>query len=158
MWKKTLAYLALWSNIWNLDQNLDDAISVLKDEWITGIVESKRYKSTPMYFTEQEIFINSVIKCYTEEDPFYLLKICKKIENKLWREKNFQNGPRLIDIDIILYWENEISTSELKIPHNKMLERDFVLKPLFELYPNYTYNNKDLAYYIARIQESHIIQ
>lgn len=147
----TTIYLALGTNIWKLDENLNNAKSALHENWIENIKESKRYKTVPMYFEDQDTFINSVIKCETSKTPEELLKLCKDIEKELWRNKTIQNGPRIIDIDILLYGAKRVESINLIIPHDKMFERDFVLVPLYELYPNYIHKDKPLISYIDEL-------
>lgn len=150
-------YLALWSNMWDLHKNFDSAIDLLSWEWIEILEESQRYTSSPMYFEDQDIFLNSVIKCETSLRPNDLLLTCKKIEKKIWRIENFRNGPRLIDIDIILYKDESINQKDLTIPHPRILERDFVLKPLYDIYPEYLYQWKKIPYYLRKLEENHLI-
>ena len=84
----------------------------------------------------QPYFLNGVVKVETSIDPEDLLVAIKTIERKLGRRSRTRYGPRIIDIDLILYGKKHIQTSWLHIPHKRMHERLFVLKPLLEIAPH----------------------
>ncbi|CAR28971.1 hypothetical protein ZYGR_0U03290 [Zygosaccharomyces rouxii] len=139
-WNK--AYLAFGSNLGDRFQNIQLAIDLLKtNPQVTVNQVSSLFESEPMYFTNQNLFMNGCIEISTNLKPLELLKLCKEIEYKeLKRVKQIDNGPRTIDLDIIMYLnaDNEqvlLNDSELTIPHARMLERSFVLEPLCELVP-----------------------
>ena len=79
--------------------------------------------------------MNGVLKAETELAPEELLVNLKEIERKVGRTKTVRNGPRVIDLDILLYNHREVQTPQLTIPHPRMLERDFVMQPLKEVAP-----------------------
>ena len=83
----------------------------------------------------QENFLNGVLKIETTLPPESLLNLLKTIERKLGRKKTVKNGPRPIDLDILLYDQLKYQTAQLTIPHPRMLERDFVMNPLKEINP-----------------------
>ncbi len=84
---------------------------------------------------DQRKFLNGALKVSTETTPSELLSYLKEIEQKLGRERTVLNGPRTIDLDILLYNHREVQTPQLTIPHPRMLERNFVMKPLKEIAP-----------------------
>ncbi|ODV85647.1 hypothetical protein CANARDRAFT_28405 [[Candida] arabinofermentans NRRL YB-2248] len=128
------AYLAFGSNIGNQLQNINDAINILNDKGISVLATSSLYKSKPMYHLDQPDFFNGCLKVKTNLSPLDLLKELKDIEyNLLNRVKKFDNGPRSIDLDILLYDNLIVNEPTLNIPHISMLERSFVLLPLCEL-------------------------
>jgi 2-amino-4-hydroxy-6-hydroxymethyldihydropteridine diphosphokinase len=131
--EKIWIYIGLWSNIWNLHKNLDEAINYIKKNKVNVVQESNRYRSTPMYFLDQNKFLNSVIEIETDKSPFELLKLLQSCEKYLWRKKTFLNWPRIIDLDILIYNNIHLDNENLKIPHPRMSERDFVIYPLFEI-------------------------
>lgn len=139
-WNK--AFLAFGSNLGDRFQNIQLAIELLeKNPQITVNQVSSLFESEPMYFTNQDLFINGCIEIGTSLKPLELLEFCKEIEYKnLKRVKDMENGPRTIDLDIIMYLnaDNEqvlLNDPKLTIPHLRMLERSFVLEPLCELVP-----------------------
>jgi 2-amino-4-hydroxy-6-hydroxymethyldihydropteridine diphosphokinase len=94
------------------------------------------YETDPVGYAEQPCFLNAALRLETELSPAALLGACLGIEAALGRKRNFANGPRAIDIDLLLY-EGFCSTgAELTLPHPRMLERAFVLIPLADLYPS----------------------
>lgn len=130
-------YLAFGSNEGHQLNNILESINELnKHEEIKVIQTSSLYKSKPMYYLDQPDFINGCLKIKTTLSPQELLKYLKNIEyNSLKRIKKFDNGPRSIDLDILLYDDIIINDSDLNIPHIRMIERTFVLVPLCELIP-----------------------
>lgn len=96
---------------------------------------SKIYRSAPFGFSDQPPFRNAAVKISTELSPLTLLKKLQETERKLGKKVIHKNGPRIIDIDILLYGDLSIETKGLVIPHPRILERDFVLHPLLDLNP-----------------------
>lgn len=97
--------------------------------------QSSMIETEPWGVKDQPGFINLVVEAHTGLDPEALLAVLKNIEGRLGREKTARWGPRLIDLDILLYNSLCMDTPELTIPHRELPNRDFVLKPLFELVP-----------------------
>ncbi len=129
-------FLALGSNLKNRENNLRRAVKEigrLPDTQIKKV--SRFYQTAPEGFLDQPLFLNAAVKITTKIPPLELLNSLKKIEKKIGREKTFHWGPRLIDIDILLYGNLQIELPELSIPHPKMHQRSFVLKPLLHLAP-----------------------
>lgn len=127
-------YLGLGSNLGDREANLRAALEALRPAVNVERVSSI-YETEPVGYLEQPLFLNMVCCGTTALDPFELLRAIKKIEAGLGRVPSFRNGPRLIDIDILLYDDRVIATSDLVIPHPRMMERAFVLVPLLEIAP-----------------------
>lgn len=131
-------YLSLGSNIGDKSKNLNKAISLIKTHPdIKNIRVSSFYKTAPQGYVQQDIFINCVVGFYTKLSGKDLLELCQNVEKKLKRVRLFRWGPRIIDVDILLYGDEIINTPELTVPHPRMYERAFVLVPLSELEPEY---------------------
>ena len=130
-----IVYLALGSNLSDRKAMIQKAILNLKDQGIKVLKTSTIIETDPVGGPAQNKFLNAVIKTQTSFSAEDLLSITKSIENKIGRIKNVMNGPRLIDIDILLYDDLKLVTRSLVIPHPKMMERPFVLKPLKEVDP-----------------------
>lgn len=128
------AYLGIGTNIGDKLQNLKDAISSLGLLPLTKVTDcSNVYETDPVGYDNQEDFLNIVVEVETELNPDNLLGASLGIEAGLGRVRTIKNGPRIIDIDLLLY-ENEVrNTKTLILPHPRMMERDFVLKPLLDL-------------------------
>lgn len=129
-------FLSLGSNIGNRASNLSRAIQSLRARGMDVIRESSLYETEPVEFREQAWFLNSVIEAQTELSPSDLLKALLEIERSLGRERRVLKGPRVIDMDVLLYGDEEVHTSEIDIPHPRMAERRFVLVPFAEIAPD----------------------
>jgi len=128
-------YLALGSNVGNRAANLKAAIAALPPQMEVK-AKSRVYETPPWGYTNQEKFLNQVVKAWTYLEPEPLLKHLKRLEVALGRVPTFQYGPRLIDIDILLYDDLVFDSADLKIPHPQMHERGFVLLPLMDIAPD----------------------
>ena len=126
-------YLGLGSNMGDCQQNLDRTLFLLKQRLRIDRVSST-YDTEPVGDTDQPRFLNMVCQAHTRLAPQDLLALLKGIERKLGRTGK-SGAPRPIDIDILLYGEQIIETTELTIPHSRMAERAFVLEPLAEIAP-----------------------
>ena len=131
------AYISIGTNIGDKEENLNNAILNLKeDKYICVDKISSFIKTEPWGYLDQEEFLNGALKIRTIYSPKELMKVLLEIEAKMKRERIVKWGPRIIDMDIIFY-DNLISEDEfIVIPHPRMEERDFVLRPLCELAPN----------------------
>src|SRR5260370_40872881 len=97
---------------------------------------SSFYETEPVDLLEQPWFVNCVVEAETQFDPFMLLRALREIEMKMGSKKLVAKGPRLIDMDILLYGADTIDTPELQVPHPRMHLRRFVLVPLAEIAPD----------------------
>jgi len=129
-------FLALGSNVGDGDKHFDEAINLLSEK-IANIIQAPRYKSKAVGFTDQADFTNSVICGDTKLEPLELLKFTQSIEEEVGRIRRFRWGPREIDIDIIFYDDMIIDEKNLTVPHPRFTEREFVLKPLIDITPNF---------------------
>ena len=136
-------YLSLGSNIGCGKKNINDAVTLLRnDKNIFSLRLSSFYKTKPVGYTDQNDFTNAVCMIETTLEPYELLKLCLSIERKLGRIRTIKWGPRIIDLDILLYDDLKIEGESLTVPHKLMFERAFVLVPLRELEPNmFDYEN-----------------
>jgi 2-amino-4-hydroxy-6-hydroxymethyldihydropteridine diphosphokinase len=132
----TEVFLSLGTNRGNRISNLKNAVSMLRKK-LTMETLSSIYETDPLYVTNQEKFLNCVVKGQTLASPLALLHILQAIEEEIGRERNHvkDKGPRIIDIDILLYGEQIILSDLLTIPHPGIYEREFVLRPLLEIAP-----------------------
>ncbi|MCL1970840.1 MAG: 2-amino-4-hydroxy-6-hydroxymethyldihydropteridine diphosphokinase [Candidatus Bathyarchaeota archaeon] len=126
--------LALGSNVGDRAQNIQKALEMLT-EFASVIIldKSKLYETEPVGYVEQEKFYNAAVFVETVLNPFDLYLKIKNIENTLGRKETFRWGPRVIDIDIIVYEGCMINTSGLTLPHKEYMQRAFVLKPLSDM-------------------------
>lgn len=127
-------YLALGSNLGDRQAHLAQAIQHLRAIMEVESVSSI-YETLPIGYVEQPAFLNLVCRGKTQVTAEHLLKELKALEIILGRVPSFQNGPRLIDIDILFYDHRSLVQEHLIIPHPRMHERAFVLVPLAEIAP-----------------------
>ena len=127
-------YIGVGSNLGDRKANIEKAIELVK--LIKG-VEMERassvYETEPVGGPPQMKFLNGVLKIKTAINPFKLLGELRKIEEHLGRKRRIKDGPRAIDLDILLFGKKKIDTKSLKVPHPRMHKREFVLRGLREL-------------------------
>ncbi len=108
---------------------------------------------------EQPRFLNQVVECDADFEPFGLLKLLKEIEDKMGRMETFRYGPRIIDLDILIYGNLVITDRVLNIPHASLKERAFVLVPLVELNPELVYPGENIRVsdYLDKLDRSSVM-
>lgn len=129
-------YLSLGSNLGDRRQLLHTAINEIAER--VGRIEaiSSCIETEPVGFDSVHLFLNMAVRVTTELNPYELLKVLKQLERDLGRTRKSHDGvhhDRTIDIDILLYDNLEVNSEELQIPHPRMWERDFVIRPLKEI-------------------------
>jgi 2-amino-4-hydroxy-6-hydroxymethyldihydropteridine diphosphokinase len=139
--KPVQAVLSLGSNIGDKTAYLQEAIAAVSAHSnITLMRTSSLYRTAPWGKTDQDWFINACVLIETSLNADDLLNACQHIEQSMGRLRDEKWGPRVIDIDIITYGEESHNTPHLSIPHKHVLERAFVLVPLFEICPDMRIN------------------
>ncbi len=128
------AYLGIGTNIGERMENLQESINALNLLPLTTVTDvSHIYETDPVGYDNQDDFLNIVVEVETELNSNNLLGACLGIESGLGRVRTIKNGPRIIDIDLLLYGDETQDTKTLILPHPRMMERNFVLKPLLDL-------------------------
>jgi 2-amino-4-hydroxy-6-hydroxymethyldihydropteridine diphosphokinase len=127
----TRTYLSLGSNVGDREANLRAAI-----ERLPALRISRVYETEPVDFTDQPWFLNLVVEMETDLSPLDVLATTSRIEEELGRVRTVPKGPRMIDIDILLYGDEVVNEPTLQIPHPRMAQRRFVLAPLADLAPD----------------------
>jgi len=146
------AYLGFGSNLEERRENITNGLAMLRESGQVKIIKiSSLYETEPMGYTRQGLFLNAVALVETDLSPQDLLSLCKSVEVQLGRKPTVRWGPRILDIDILMYFmesgdtlpsdsENviqvELDTQALTLPHPRMWERGFVIIPLAEVSPN----------------------
>jgi 2-amino-4-hydroxy-6-hydroxymethyldihydropteridine diphosphokinase len=134
MSKHMTAYIGLGANIGDPKAQLQQALKLLHHSQGVSVRRvSSLYETSPVGYDDQPNFLNVVAEIDTTLPPLELLHTAQKIEQRLHRVRKQRFGPRTIDVDILLYGERIIATPELTVPHPRLLERAFVLIPLYEL-------------------------
>jgi len=129
-------FLALGSNVGDSGANIRQAVELLKEK-ISDITEAPIYSSKAVGYTDQPDFLNTAVRGETELGPEELLEFVKSIEKRIGRIFRFRWGPREIDIDIIFYGDQLLASQRLTIPHPSFAQRDFVLRPICDIDPNW---------------------
>jgi 2-amino-4-hydroxy-6-hydroxymethyldihydropteridine diphosphokinase len=135
--KQHIAYISAGSNIGNRLENCQNSITALTESGISTLKDkSPFYITEPVDYKNQDWFVNIVLKIETILDPFQLLSRLKSIQQDAGRINDLiRFGPRILDLDIIMYDDIIINSSELIVPHPKMHKRRFVLKPFCDIDP-----------------------
>jgi 2-amino-4-hydroxy-6-hydroxymethyldihydropteridine diphosphokinase len=128
-------FIALGTNLGDRAANLETALVGLA-EFISDIERSPIYESAPKYVSDQPMFLNMVARGRTTLTAPDLLAVLKILESNMGREAGVRNGPRLIDLDIVYYGDGVIESPYLSVPHPRLRERAFVLRPLFDIDPD----------------------
>ena len=129
-----IAYLSLGSNVGDREANLRQAIARVGEiARVTSV--SSFYETEPVEFTDQPWFLNCAVAIEVDTTPMQLLCELLRLEQAMGRRRVQNKGPRMIDIDILLYDDVVVKTPDLTIPHPAMHRRRFVLEPLAEIAP-----------------------
>jgi 2-amino-4-hydroxy-6-hydroxymethyldihydropteridine diphosphokinase len=132
----TIAFVGIGSNLEDPRAQVLTAFSELDSLPHTRVVKkSSLYRSAPLGHTDQPDFINAVARIETGLPAERLLAELQALEARHGRSRSFPNAPRTLDLDVLLYGEATLDLPRLKIPHPRMHERAFVLKPLLEISP-----------------------
>jgi 2-amino-4-hydroxy-6-hydroxymethyldihydropteridine diphosphokinase len=130
------AYVALGSNLDGPEQRVERAIDDLDRIPATRLLaRSALYRTAPVGYTDQPDFVNAVALLETALDPESLLASLFELEKAAGRERAIANGPRTLDLDLLLHGDRVMDTDTLILPHPRMHERAFVLLPLAEIAP-----------------------
>ncbi|MCB2286424.1 2-amino-4-hydroxy-6-hydroxymethyldihydropteridine diphosphokinase [Clostridium algidicarnis] len=150
-------YLGLGSNIGDTKKNIETAISILSKK-VNIKDKSSYYETEPVGFKDQPWFLNIVIEGETNLRVEELLNFTQSVESDMKRVKTFLNGPRIIDVDILLYNDVNIASERLTVPHPRMYERAFVMVPLFELSKDLIINDISIEDIIKKLKGKETIK
>ena len=133
-----MIYLGLGTNLGERTANLEQAIELLQTGGVSVLRRSSVYETKPQDVLDQPWFLNMVVECETKLFPMQLVNKVLRIEKTMGRNRGpsaIRRGPRLIDIDVLLYNNVVMQATRLTVPHPRMFDRRFVLEPLLELAP-----------------------
>jgi 2-amino-4-hydroxy-6-hydroxymethyldihydropteridine diphosphokinase len=153
-------YISLGSNVGERAENLRRAIAALPLNGMQVKRVSSFYETEPVDYLEQPWFLNCVVEAETELQPLPLIRALRGIEGEMGSRKEFPRGPRLIDMDILLYGQEILNLPELQIPHPRMHLRRFVLVPLAEIAPRVVHPvlGVSAADLLARAVDNSVVQ
>jgi 2-amino-4-hydroxy-6-hydroxymethyldihydropteridine diphosphokinase len=126
-------FLSLGSNVGERAGNIARAIALLPERGVRVVKSSSLYETEPVEYLAQGWFLNCVVEVETEMAPGEMMRVLLDIERSMGRERVAPKGPRIIDMDILLFGSRVVREAELEIPHPRMGERRFVLVPLAEI-------------------------
>jgi 2-amino-4-hydroxy-6-hydroxymethyldihydropteridine diphosphokinase len=129
--------LGLGSNIGDKPANISRALALLEEHGALEVMRvSSIYRTLPWGYLDQDVFANACALAKTRLSPAELLAAVKAVETEMGRKETVRWGPRLIDIDILFYGDDELATEDLILPHRELFNRAFVLMPLAEIAPD----------------------
>ena len=134
--KSEIVFLSLGSNVGDRENNLCAAIAALPGLGVKIKQVSSIYETEPVDLLEQPWFLNCAVEGETTVPPVELLKRLRELEKRMGSKKPVARGPRLIDLDILVYGQQTIDSPELQVPHPRLHLRRFVLTPLAEIAPD----------------------
>ena len=133
----TLAYVGIGSNLDGPREQVQQAFDELEKIPRTRLTRrSSLYRSAPMGYADQPEFVNAVGELDSALSPMEILQQLQQIENRRGRDRSFPNAPRTLDLDLLLFDSESVNSETLTLPHPRMHERAFVLKPLLEIAPD----------------------
>jgi 2-amino-4-hydroxy-6-hydroxymethyldihydropteridine diphosphokinase len=154
----TLAYIGLGANLGNARQTIAAAIDTLgHSSGVLTLKQAPLYSSDPVD-AQGPIFINTVVAIDTTLEPLSLLDLLQAIEQQHGRERPYRNAPRTLDLDLLLYGTFTIETPRLSVPHPRMHQRAFVLRPLQDLAPDLQLAQGDFITLLAGCQDQKLDQ
>ena len=155
------ALIAIGSNLGTPKKNCIEAIDIISSSpGIKIISKSSFYQTAPVGNTEQNWFINSVIKISTRLNPDILLAVLLEIESKMGRIRKEKWGPRIIDLDLLFYDNLIIKKKDLTLPHPEIQKRNFVLQPLNEIEGNFIHPsiNKSINTLLKESKDNSVVK
>ena len=153
------AFISIGSNVGDREQQIDAAVQALAERGIRVKNKSSIYSTEPVDVETQGWFLNCVVEVETDLMPRQLLRALQQIENELGRKRLVRRGPRVIDLDILLYSSSVVRAPELEIPHPRLTERRFVLVPLAEIAPGLRHpvENKSIEELLAETRDRSVV-
>jgi 2-amino-4-hydroxy-6-hydroxymethyldihydropteridine diphosphokinase len=153
-------YLSMGSNLGDRRDNLMSAVSKLERAYMAVRRTSSLYETEPIDLAEQPWFLNIVLEVLVIASPVELLEATQRIEHEMGRtrEGSPRRGPRVIDIDILLFGDLTLTEERLTIPHPRMTVRRFVLEPLLEISPELRHPGTGVAFkeFLPNVSGQHI--
>ena len=152
-------YISVGSNIGDKRGHINLALQSLQEhDAISKVISSPLIETEPWGYTEQDIFVNGMWLCESSLAPHQMLSLLQSLEQGAGRERHIHWGPRTLDLDIILAYDSQgamlsLNDATLVVPHPHFWDRSFVLEPLYELLPTFTYKDMTINERLAQLSE-----
>ena len=152
-------YISVGSNIGDKRGYINSAFHLLQGhEAVSEVISSSLIETEPWGYTDQASFINGMWFCESILDPHQMLDLIQYLEKKAGRERLIHWGPRTLDLDIILAYDSQgtmlsLNDAKLVVPHPHFWDRSFVLEPLYELLPTFTYKDMTINERLVQLRE-----
>lgn len=157
MVKSVTAYIGLGGNIGDVFENMKAALQSLDSHSQLSVQSiSSVYKTPPWGIEDQDWFLNACASVHTTLTAQQLLSVCLEAEMALKRVRNIKWGPRTIDLDVLIFGDEHIAEDNLQVPHPRMHEREFVLKPMADIAPNLHLQEKTISQWLEAIEAGEI--
>jgi 2-amino-4-hydroxy-6-hydroxymethyldihydropteridine diphosphokinase len=152
------AIVALGSNLGDKAGQIAQAIELLTEAGdIRVIARSRNYRTAPWGKTDQDWFVNACIAVATELSPHELLRRCQAVEERMGRIRDERWGPRVIDLDVLIYRDVTSEEADLTLPHPRIAERAFVLVPLADIAPDLVIRGRRVSDWLALIDHADVV-
>jgi 2-amino-4-hydroxy-6-hydroxymethyldihydropteridine diphosphokinase len=152
------AVIGLGSNVGDKEENIRHAITLLTEQGDIGLVRASRlYQTAPWGKLDQDWFVNACLSVTTNLGPHELLARCLAVEAEMKRVRQERWGPRIIDVDVLVYRDVSLNEPDLILPHPRITQRAFVLVPLMEIAPDLEIDGHHLAHWLSRVDASDVV-
>jgi 2-amino-4-hydroxy-6-hydroxymethyldihydropteridine diphosphokinase len=152
------AIIALGSNMGDKAANIAASVAAFTaDGRVRVIARSANYRTAPWGNTDQDWFVNAAMTVATQLSPHELLARCQAVERQLGRERAVKWGPRVIDLDILVYRDLVLDAPDLILPHPHMTARAFVLRPLADVAPDLLIKGRGVTDWLAAIPHDDVV-
>jgi 2-amino-4-hydroxy-6-hydroxymethyldihydropteridine diphosphokinase len=152
------AIVALGSNLGDKVRQIDEAIALLTEGGdIRVAARSRNYRTAPWGKTDQDWFVNACIAVATDLSPRVLLERCHAVEARMGRVRDEQWGPRVIDLDVLVYRDVMSEHADLRLPHPRITERAFVLVPLADVAPDLCIKGRKVSDWLAALVHADVV-
>lgn len=157
MAKSVTAYIGIGGNVGDVFENMKSALNLLNDHSSISVNRISRiYKTPPWGIEDQDWFLNACVSVETNLTAQELLQSCLEVEVALKRIREIRWGPRTIDLDVLVFGEENIAHDNLQVPHPRMHERAFVLMPMADIAPDLFLNGKTISQWLEAIDTTGI--
>lgn len=151
--------LSIGTNIGNRKENIDKCIEAITLVPYTDVlIRSGIYETEPVGYARQQNFYNCNVLIESKFEPHEMIGICLGIESGLGRKRGIKNGPRIIDVDLIMAENFSTRTANLTVPHPRMCERRFVLQPMLDLFEDGIVFGTDIKPFLEKIENQDVFK